>query len=1027
MFNASQRNVLHSKKTAQNPAVKPVLDVLTTDEMLLDFIGKTFTFFNVQSWKHNRQGPLLIDPAIGSGQIKANISEDHLPAHIAIIRRPTCSDALFLALRMTKGQVVEDPRINPEPLKLFIDESLGMITSNQDRRVFPRGGGSGVDIIFPPHSEILNISAYGACIRTTNEFIDAPVLRLRLRLKRPDIEVDVDTKVAFAEAVDGHVELRLCFYKISPEAQHELMRISNAELLCQTISETFTRCEDGELSGFRRLARFSDILELLYNAVSDRSIFAFASMHKGRPVKAIPVSIDEAKRNYKVALEHPDALGNIASYHQFSASIRHESYLMDGYVLKNNDKEAVLTFPKSLISTDHRSLDREKISSATPFFVTLSGKKHVVKDFSLKGFSFYVSEGSADIPLNGQTDVIFELGEGLYRQESVLIRNQQMEAGVLHAGAIFLDTSHLIGDRPESPLIEETLLEENPNINRVENTYYSTPVYFPSKEKKIAGLWSEVIHDDQVTVVIIPPAWAKTKESTSLLSQYILSSFDTNKKSAAVLRFDYSNAIGESENSPQFSRPGYDSLGIKVSDSVKDLIAAVDYVERKFSSLPRHIVIVGMSFSGPLCLRAAVSDKRVTRLIQFMGASDIQDLVRTSTGGIDYVSRYRAGIRSSIQNVLGMLSDTDRWCKDGLTNNLLLIQDAQADIAKLNVPLLWIHGIYDAFVNEQRIRSILDVAKGEKYFFKVPYGHIPTKSNDAIQSFLPAVRFLLNTIGVSDPVISAPTDQAIMQVARKEWERAPRVKLPSLKNFWREYMIGTTEGSLGFDILSMTQGYKDLMTCQVRLMDIRKEDIVYDLGGGMGHVIAYLGDASSPKPSAVHLFDFVPQLFNIAERRAKTHGISLKTTEWYAESNESIAHLKSADVILMSLFLSCLQNPLAFLSRLGKTIPRGSRIVASTIRPDADISMEYMNLLKDIKTGTATIPQGYTQERFLQAVRDYMNSAAWLLRLTDEGTFHLFEKNEFIELFECSGLTVQCVENTFGTPHRAVVIKAVKE
>jgi hypothetical protein len=86
-----------------------------------------------------------------------------------------------------------------------------------------------------------------------------------------------------------------------------------------------------------------------------------------------------------------------------------------------------------------------------------------------------------------------------------------------------------------------------------------------------------------------------------------------------------------------------------------------------------------------------------------------------------------------------------------------------------------------------------------------------------------------------------------------------------------------------------------------------------------------------------------------------------------------------------------------------------------------------MTLLQEIKNGTAPIPEGYTQERFLQAVRDYMNSAAFLLRLTDEGTFHLFDQNEFIDMFEEAGFSVLSSHNTFGTPGRAVVIKAVKE
>lgn len=1004
---------------------RQTVTAITDDDVLLKFLMKNLTLSDAHQNTTSDIPPCIIDPAVKMSKIMDQFNPD--TQHIAIIRRPDFSAALFQIMRHTNGVIIEDPRVHQEPLNLFLNETSGHQTSSEDARVFPRASGSGVSLISPYNSEIINISSYGACIKTTNEYVESPTMKLRLKFIKSGLEADVDCKVAETKKNADHTEIRLLFYKIPTEAQQELMRISISELLSTTISDTFKQFEKKNLDGFISVERPSDKHALIKDAVINGAVLTFAKMHLGRPVRAKAIQIDESSRNYLISMKHPEALGNIGSYHKFSTSINHESYMMDGYVLGNGEKHVVMSFPNICISTDHRSQEREITSSTSPVFVKISGERFAVKNFSGRGFSFQTPKTKIILPLNKQLKATLDFGNKEKSEEIILIRNYREELGMIHWGAIFLDKSQEPDNSKAPPLTEETLLEKNLDIIRVENTYTADRITYLSGEKKIVGLYNESINEGPVTAVIIPPAWAQSKESTSLLSQYLLSTFDSNKKSAAVLRIDYSNAIGESEKSPEFRQLGHDTLGLTFSACVRDIKSGIDYLHERLGDKIKNTVIVGMSFSGPLCLRAAVEDTRVTQLIQYMGASDIQDLVRTSTGGIDYVGRYKSGIRSSVQNVLGMLSDTDRWCRDGINANLALIHDAQIDAVKLKIPLLWIHGMHDAFVNEKRIRSILDVTRTEKFFYKVPYGHIPTKSDDAIQSFMPAVRFLLNETGEKRPIISAPKDPIIMKTSQNEWSKAPRVRLPSLQKFWREYMIGTTEGSLGFDILSMTRGYQEFMKCQIDLIGLEKEQALYDIGGGMGHSLSYLADKTKNNPISVHLFDFVPQLFKIAQSRADKLGISLKTHEWNAENKESYEHFKSAEKILMSLFLSCLRKPLLFLNRLYETVPRGTQIVASSIIPDADISMEYIQLIKDIEKGKISAPDGYTQEQFLQAVRDYMNSAAWLLRLTDEGTFHLFNQKEFVKLFEEAGFKILDLKHSFGTPQRAVVLNAAKK
>jgi len=1008
--------------------IRPALRVVTEDEGLINALRKQLAKWDVALSTTEGEGPCLIDPAVGVDRIRSSIGEQSEYSMTSILRRQSFPASLFLALRLSKGRLVADPRMDPEPMRKFINEAFGQNDFYRDRRVFPRAGQSGVELILPEKTDLLDVSPYGARIRSSNNFKDTPIVRLRIRLKRPGIESDVDCQVAERIRTDDQTELRLRFFKISSEAQQELLRITNSELLCRTITDTFTHCECENVFGFRRVTRSFDILELLDTFVADGSVFTVSRMQLGRPVQAKPTAIDVPLRQYRVAVAQPEALGPVGSYIRFSTSNRHESYLLDGYVLEYGDKEAVLTFPSCCLLTDHRAQEREKINIDSPLFIEIMGRKYPVTDLSVRGFSFNAKDRSESdvIPQNGQIEVLFDLGEGIIHRETILIRHQIEEESGIRIGAVFLDVKRAFDQDTVHPLIEETCLEKDVKIQREDKFYPSEVVSFLAGERDITGLWNEVRDTVPSAVVIIPPAWAKTKESTGLLAQFLCNTFDANNRSIAVLRFDYSNALGESYKDPQFQQPGHETLRFTASACVEDIRAAVKYAVERVSPNPIPIVLVGMSYSGPICLRAAAEDKHITKLIEFMGASDIQDLIRTSTGGIDYVSIYRAGIRSSVQNVLGLLSDTDYWNDDGIRSRLLLLQDAQADAARLSIPIFWIHGIYDAFVNEKRIRSILDVARVERHLVKVPYGHLPTKSDDAVLSFIPAIRFLLRNAGIENPIFSVPADEKIMAVFKQEWSRAPRVRLPSLQNFWREYMLGTTDGSLGFDVLSMTRGYQELMELQVKLLDVKQNEAVHDLGGGMGHMLPYLARMSNGNSVKAVLYDLVPQLFDGAKRRADKLGIDLTTVEWNAEELESSLQLSSSRVVLMSLFLSCLSDPLEFLRQLTKVLPSGTRIVASSIRPDADISKEYVDLLGNIQTGRISAPDGYTQDRFRQAVRDYMNSAAWLLRLTDEGTFHLFDKEEFVQLFENAGLKVLNAEMSFGTPHRAVVVRAQK-
>ena len=1014
--------------TPSSVSSSPRLTVLSEDSSLTRLVAGIAEEFDVRLADDGGSWPTLVDPTVGSGSIAAHYGRFAEPPLSAVLRRPSCPGPSFIALRLSGGILVDDPRRRPHELRAFLQDAFAITRSRVERRGYPRSQASGVEVLDPPLVELLDLSPYGARVRVAEDDIDRPVMSLKVRLEYPGLEDTLACHVAEARRVGNLRELRLRFVRVAAETQAELFKIAKAQILTTTLRETIERLERMEVDGFRWLTSRDGLVRIVRELAAHDVQLTFGRVHRGRVVHGKVRELDEAARHLRVAIEAPEALGSPGSHLCYAATWKHESYLFDGFLLGHEEGHVVLSQPMRCVLTDQRAQDRLMLGLDSPLRIRVGERWFPVTDLSPRGFAFYV--GSTDdeevLPVSGQLDVEFHLEDGAVRSELALLRYRRPEAVGFTAGATFVDESPSAPSRAVLPLVEEESAFPDSEVQIAPTGHHSVPVRFACGNRAAAGLWNEVDHPGPKTVFVVPPAWGKTKESVSTLAQFLCAIYDANQRHVAVLRIDYVNALGESDKDPGFDRPGKETLGLRLSECVDNLRAAVDYAHGRVGGAPAVTALIGMSFSGPLCLRAAVDDGRVTHLIELMGASDLQDLIRTASGGIDYVANYRAGVRDQVRNILGVLSDADRWCGDGLKSGLLLIQDAQRDASRLRIPLLWVHGRYDAFVNELRIRSILASAPTvERRLVVVPCGHVPTKSHEALLAYLPVARFVLRAVGVEKPVVALPNERVVATIAAEEWARAPRISLISPREYWREYMMGSTDQSLGFDVLAMTREYRELMDRQLDLLDLGPDSVLADLGCGLGHSIAALERRPRVAGLRLMLYDLVPQLLEQARNRADRR-TAVETFEWDAEQDGPPALIEHADAVLMSLFLSCVADPATLIRELADRLKPGARIVASSFRPDADFSQVYVALLRDIRSGVADSGKGHDQDRFLQAVREYMNSAAFLLRLFDEGRFRFFEAEEFGDLFARAGLTVRTLERTFGVPPRAIVVRADK-
>lgn len=572
------------------------------------------------------------------------------------------------------------------------------------------------------------------------------------------------------------------------------------------------------------------------------------------------VELDQG--HLRIDLSAPMALGPPGSHLVVTTAVDHQSYQFATHVLGHHDTTVVCAAPQLCLATERRAEPRLGLGLDSDLQLVMGEARYPVTDLSPRGLAWFVADADAHEPPWAINDVLaasFEDERGESVALRVVVRDLRnlgtgWQIGALHVPGV----AHHRG----APRLAESRATHLVPA-RSEATYPSERVSFGGHdERRIVGLVTQTRwHEGPMTVIVLPPAWARTKESTLRYAQLLVATFDRYERPLAVLRFDYGNTLGESHQDGE-DLPGREAQYLTFSGCVGDIRGAIAFVRRRFGKDAR-VVPLGMSVSGPLCLRAASNDGHCAALVGVMGASDIQDLTRMATGGIDYVSNYRAGLRSSVQNALGLLSDVDRWCADGEQHHLLHLQDAQLDAAAIRVPTLWVHGEHDAFVNIERLRSVLSlIDHDQKHLVTVPCGHTPLRGPDAVATLAPVVRFLLEQVGVSDAMVALPEESDLDALEAQELARAPRPSLPSPTSFWRRYMASDGASGHGFDVLTTTRDYRSLMRDQVALLELPGGAELHDLGAGPGHVLDWIHAA---EPGLVRLYDLLPEVLERAQ------------------------------------------------------------------------------------------------------------------------------------------------------------------
>ena len=264
---------------------------------------------------------------------------------------------------------------------------------------------------------------------------------------------------------------------------------------------------------------------------------------------------------------------------------------------------------------------------------------------------------------------------------------------------------------------------------------------------------------------------------------------------------------------------------------------------------------------------------------------------------------------------------------------------------------------------------------------------------------------------------------------------APRV---DLRSFWHDYLLGR-DRTLGIELMTYTAAYGDLMGLQLDLLSLREGDTIVDLGSGAGDFcLAVAQRHTIPGQLRVIQVDLVvPALGRARERLAEwfagksTRRMNRVRVDQVAADldRDGTAALPltagTADAVIASLLISYLSHPECLLRESFALLRPGGRIVLSTLKRDADISRIYVD-------GIAELPPDRVREHFGQEAslefgalqRRFLNDAARLLDLEEQGLFRFWDAAELVELVEKSGFCDVEATHAFGDPPQAVVVSA---
>jgi len=366
-----------------------------------------------------------------------------------------------------------------------------------------------------------------------------------------------------------------------------------------------------------------------------------------------------------------------------------------------------------------------------------------------------------------------------------------------------------------------------------------------------------------IPVVVIPPAFGKTKETLFSLALTLIENFHLLGKPLAVIRYDGIRRKGESYRDAEAAESPFEMMNASVSQGSDDIKAVLDWIALNPRGLKAsQVFLVSFSLSAleaRLTLRDERYRRQITAWIACMGTLEFRDLMTRINCGLDLLEQHQLGIDLGLVPILGNLIRMEHYAGDVVANGVATLDQAREDMRHIDIPVTWIYGEHDHWVNHEFVRDVMRVHAGApRDVIPVPIGHNARTSEEALHLF-GVITGLIHRYLYGEMIQSQVPSKADMETMRRaEQDRLPPKSLKNRKDYWQRYLVGQKD-LLGFDVMALSDDYQQLLEDQLVALDLRPEDRLLDLGGGTGNFVNHILDRRLPLPGHIMIADLIPE------------------------------------------------------------------------------------------------------------------------------------------------------------------------
>ena len=531
------------------------------------------------------------------------------------------------------------------------------------------------------------------------------------------------------------------------------------------------------------------------------------------------------------------------------------SVTMDGYIyyfnselLERDHERMVFTFPAALYHSEKRSHDRKPLGDGVDVVMVMNGSSPVkfpgrLVNISRRGFLCTMTLGDTDRDLlkTGQeVSYFFDKDMGLPNfgeirhfkkvtdDDGETSLQVGIEAGIRRSEFQFkkVSCSQWKKQKPNRPK-RSALTKENimPDVVRYENR----------SGRELVALLNYTQLGIESPVVILPPAFGKKKETLSPLVVTLFENFMHAGRDIVTIRYDGINRPGESYKEEMCPKRGYEMLHYRISQGRDDLEATLDFVCNNDLFRPSAVIVVAFSMSAMDARKLAMEDGRIDYLVNVMGATCARSAFRNITGGIDIIGNSRIGIKNGLSGVLGQILDLDTTARDLIDNKYAYIADARHDMSMIGIPVSWIYGKFDRWVSEAEVRDIMSVRSGARRdILEIPTGHNLRSSEDAVKAFRIITALIYRQLYGKTIRPFDPDHDTMIDLITYERERHTVDNTIDIQGYWKNYLLGEDRNSAGYDFYRNLDEFRDFLSLQGALVDLKNGETMADMGCGTG-------------------------------------------------------------------------------------------------------------------------------------------------------------------------------------------------